>query len=147
MQRIAEIMTPGVRSIGPQDNVRQAAQLMQELNVGTLPVCEGPKLVGMLTDRDIVVRALPGGERPDAIQVGSIMSTGVQTCFDDQQVDEVLEQMGDSQLRRIPVLDRRDNSLIGIVSLGDMATMHSAGIDHTLANISTPSEPQRPAAG
>jgi CBS-domain-containing membrane protein len=72
------------------------------------------------------------------------MSGDLRWCFEDQSVDEVLQEMGDVQIRRVPVIDRKNHSLIGIVSLGDMATKHSAGITHTLERISTPAEPDRP---
>jgi CBS domain-containing protein len=100
--------------------------------------------VGLLTDRDIVVRAVAAGLSPSEAMVGEAMSVNVHRCFIDQPVDEVLEMMDDLQIRRLPVCDRDTGNLIGIVSLGDMATKHSAGIDHTLENISYPSEPDRP---
>jgi CBS domain-containing protein len=144
MQTIAEIMSLDVVSMSPRDTLRRAAELMDELNVGAIPVCDENSLVGMITDRDITVRATSAGQAPDDVQVGDVMSVNVRTCYDNQPVDEVLEQMGDSQLRRIPVLDHRTEELVGIVSLGDMATEHSAGVDRTLENISTPSQPDRP---
>jgi len=144
MQRIAEVMTRDVRSISPQETIRRAAQMMDELNVGALPVCDGQKLVGMVTDRDITVRAVAAGQSPDAAHVADVMSDQVRWCFDDQTVDEVMQQMGDSQIRRVPVVDHDTQELIGIVSLGDMATKHSAQVDRTLEEISSPAEPNRP---
>jgi CBS domain-containing protein len=146
MQTISEVMTRDVRSISPEETVRQAAQLMDELNVGAIPVCDGDRLVGMITDRDITVRSTAAGQDPKSTRVGDVMSTDVRTCFSHQQVDEVLGEMGDVQIRRVPVIDQQTQALVGIVSLGDMATKHSAGIDHTLAEISSPSEPDRPQA-
>lgn len=144
MQRIFEVMTPDVKSISPQETVRRAAQLMDELNVGALPVCDGEKLVGMITDRDITVRATAAGQGPDDAHVADIMSGKVRWCFDDQTVDEVMQQMGDTQIRRVPVVDHDTHQLVGIVSLGDFATKHSAQVDRTLEKISTPAEPSRP---
>lgn len=144
MQRIAEVMTRDVRSVSPQETIRRAAQLMDELNVGALPVCDGRKLVGMVTDRDITVRAVAAGQSPDAAHVEDVMTGSVRWCFDDQTVDEVMQQMGDSQIRRVPVVDHDTKELVGIVSLGDFATKHSAQVDRTLEEISSPSEPDRP---
>jgi CBS domain-containing protein len=116
---------------------------MDELNIGAIPVCEGAKLVGMITDRDITVRSTAAGQPPETTHVADVMSADVRTCFSHQTVDEVLGQMGEVQIRRMPVLDK-NGALVGIVSLGDMATRHSAGIDRALEEISEPSEPDRP---
>ncbi|HYD95473.1 MAG TPA: CBS domain-containing protein [Noviherbaspirillum sp.] len=144
MQRIAEVMTRDVTSVSPNETVRRAAQLMDELNVGALPVCEGSKLVGIVTDRDITIRAVAAGQAPESAHVMDVMSGDVRCCFDDQTVDEVMQDMGDSQIRRVPVVDHDTRELIGIVSLGDLATKHSAQVDRTLEEISTPAEPARP---
>lgn len=143
MQTIQDVMTRDVRTISPQDNVQRAAQMMDELNVGAIPVCDGDKLVGMITDRDITVRSTAAGQAPQSTRVADVMSTDVRTCTSNQTVDEVLGQMGDVQIRRVPVLDEQSHRMIGIVSLGDMATKHSAGIDHALDEISSPSAPDR----
>ncbi|WP_337367513.1 CBS domain-containing protein [Noviherbaspirillum denitrificans] len=118
--------------------------MMDELNVGALPVCDGRKLVGMVTDRDITVRAVAAGQAPDSAHVEDVMTGSVRWCFDDQTVDEVMQQMGDTQIRRVPVVDHDSKELIGIVSLGDLATKHSAQVDRTLEEISTPSQSDRP---
>jgi CBS domain-containing protein len=107
-------------------------------------VCDGDQLVGMITDRDITVRSTAAGQAPNSTRVQDVMSTDVRTCTPNQTVDEVLGQMGDVQIRRVPVLDEQSHRVIGIVSLGDMAAKHSAGIDHTLEEISTPAAPDRP---
>lgn len=142
MQAISEIMTRDVTVISPQDNVQRAAQMMRDWNVGALPVCDGKRLVGMITDRDIAIRATAGGQTPDQIRVDQVMSPDVLWCFDDQTVGEVLQHMGDAQIRRIPVVNR-NKELVGMVSLGDVATRHPASTDDTLEDISTPSEPNR----
>jgi CBS domain-containing protein len=144
MQTIKDVMTRDVQSISPEETVRRAAELMDELNVGAIPVCDGDKLVGMITDRDITVRSTAAGQAPGSTRVGDVMSVDVRTCYSSQTVDEVLGQMGDVQIRRVPVVDQASHRLVGIVSLGDMATKHSAGIDHALEEISEPSEPDRP---
>ncbi len=144
MQRIGEIMTRDVMTISPQETIRRAAQMMDELNVGAIPVCNGAKLVGMITDRDIIVRAIAAGSAPETTSVGDIMSADVHWCYENQLVDEVMEEMRDVQIRRIPVMDHSTQNMVGIVSLGDLATRHSAEVDRTLEKISTPSEPDRP---
>lgn len=143
MQTIRDVMTPDVQTISPQETVQRAAQLMDELNVGAVPVCDGDKLVGMITDRDITVRSTAAGQPPSSTCVADVMSTDVRTCFSNQTVDEVLGQMGDVQIRRVPVIDQESHQLVGIVSLGDMATRHSASVDRALDEISSPSEPDR----
>ncbi|MBD8532571.1 MULTISPECIES: CBS domain-containing protein [unclassified Massilia] len=146
MQTIQDIMTRDVQTISPQDTVQRAAQLMDELNVGAIPVLDGDQLVGMITDRDITVRSVAVGQNPTSTQVADVMSTDVRTCTADQSVDDVLDTMGDVQIRRIPVLDAQ-SKVIGIVSLGDVATRHAADVDLTLDEISTPSEPDRSTTG
>ncbi|WP_312550511.1 CBS domain-containing protein [Massilia sp.] len=143
MQTIQDVMTRDVETISPQEAVQRAAQMMDELNVGAIPVLDGGKLVGMITDRDITVRSVAAGQAPGSTRVGDVMSTDVRTCTTRQTVDEVLGQMGDVQIRRVPVIDEDSQEVVGIVSLGDMATKHSAQIDRTLDEISTPSEPDR----
>lgn len=144
MQLISEIMTRDVMTVSPQETIQRAAQMMDELNVGAIPVCDGQRLVGMVTDRDITIRGIAAGLSPVDNAIGEIMSTELHWCFEDQPVDEVMEQMRDVQIRRIPVVDHNTKNLIGIVSLGDIATKHSAEVDRTLEIISTPSAPDRP---
>ena len=157
MQMISEVMTRQVQFVTPQETVRRAAQMMDELNVGALPVCEGDRLVGVVTDRDITVRATSAGIAPDDAVVDDVMSTDVRWCFEDQPVDEVLRQMADTQIRRVPVITHDDaHRLVGIVSLGDIATKSGDGtrkqdIGQTVEKVSSPSEPdlasQRNASG
>ncbi|MET0982005.1 MAG: CBS domain-containing protein [Telluria sp.] len=144
MQTIQDVMTRDVQTISPQETVQRAAQLMDELNVGAIPVTDGGKLVGMITDRDITVRSVAVGQNPGTTKVTDVMSTDVRTCTMDQSVQDVLDQMADVQIRRIPVLDDA-GQIVGIVSLGDVATKHSADVDRTLDEISSPSEPDRSA--
>jgi len=142
MRTIADIMTRDVQTISTQETVQRAAQLMDELNVGTIPVLDGDKLVGMITDRDITVRSVAAGQDPRSTKVTDVMSTDVRTCTEDQSIDDVLATMGDVQIRRIPVLDAQ-SKVIGIVSLGDVATSDAADVDQALDEISSPSEPDR----
>lgn len=140
MSTIADIMSTPVRTIQPQESLRRAAQYMQELDVGALPVCDGERLLGMLTDRDITVRGLADGLNPDQACVSDIMSPEVETCTADQDTDDAKRLMGAKQLRRLPVIDK-DGRLVGIVSLGDLATRESGHIDQALREISEPGSP------
>ncbi|HZW14413.1 MAG TPA: CBS domain-containing protein [Noviherbaspirillum sp.] len=143
--RISEVMTRDVTLISPTDTIQHAAKMMADWNVGVLPVCEGKALKGVLTDRDIAVRAVPSGKPPADIEVHDVMSTNIFWCFDDQSVGEALQQMGDMQIRRIPVVNH-SMEIVGIVSLGDLATRHKADVEDALEKISTPSEPARQGA-
>lgn len=117
--KIRDVMTPDVRTIGPTATIRQAAQLMAETDVGVLPVANNERLLGILTDRDIAVRAVAAGRGPDT-SVQDAMSGEIRYCFEDDEVQHVCENMAEQQLRRLPVVDR-DKNLVGIVSLSDLA--------------------------
>lgn len=138
MSKIADIMSTDVRTVQPQDSLRRAAQCMQELDVGALPVCDGERLLGMVTDRDIAVRAIADGLNPDEACVSDIMTPDVAFCTADQDAEEAKRLMGARQVRRLPVID--DNRrLVGIVSLGDLATRQTGHIDRAVREISEPS--------
>jgi len=137
---VAEIMTTDVQVVAPDDTLQRAAQLMDQLNVGSLPVCSDGHLLGMVTDRDITVRGTAVGSAPDQACVSDVMSHGTEWCTVDQDVKEVLRLMGDAQVRRMPVVNV-DRELVGIVSLGDIATKDPAPVDEAMREISTPSEP------
>jgi CBS domain-containing protein len=143
MQTIQDIMTRDAQTISSQETIQRAAQLMDELNVGAIPVLDGDKLVGMITDRDITVRSVAVGQDPRSTKVTDVMSTDVRTCTPGQSIEEVLSQMGDVQIRRVPVVDEQSGKVIGIVSLGDVATSDAADVDAALDEISSPSEPDR----
>ena len=115
--KVNEAMTRDVRVASPDETVQHAAQLMATLDAGVLPVGENDRLVGMITDRDIAIRGVAEGKGPEA-KVRDVMTEEVKYCFDDQDVDEVIQNMGDIQVRRLPVLNR-DKRLVGILSLGD----------------------------
>jgi CBS domain-containing protein len=137
MSRIADIMSTDVRTIQPQESLRRAAQCMQELDVGALPVHDGERLLGMLTDRDIVIRGIAGGLNPDQSCVSDIMTAQVEYCTTEQDGDEVKAMMGARQVRRLPVLDGH-RRLVGIVSLGDLAVRETGHIDRAVREISQP---------
>lgn len=142
MCAISEVMTRDVETIAPEASIQDAARLMSELNVGALPVCDGEALVGMITDRDITLRATASGRAPRSTAVAEIMTEASACCSENDSVDEVLKKMGEAQVRRIPVVDARSN-LVGIVSLGDLATRQPVSTDETLGNVSQPSAPTR----
>jgi CBS domain-containing protein len=144
MNQISDIMTRDVRCVAPNDPLQRAAKTMEELDVGALPVWDGQNLVGMVTDRDITIRGVAGGKPVDSTPVSEVMSADVQCCFEDDQIDEVMEKMQGAQIRRVPVMDRQ-NRLVGMVSLGDLATKAAAEdeVRDTLESISQPSEPNR----
>jgi CBS domain-containing protein len=137
MSRIADIMSTDVRTIQPQESLRRAAQCMQELDVGALPVCDGERLLGMLTDRDIVVRAIADGLDPDQACVSDVMSPDLEYCTADQDTEDAKRLMGARQLRRLPIIDA-NRKLVGIVSLGDLAVRDTGHIDDALRDISEP---------
>ena len=145
MARISEVMTRGVQVVRPDETLQRAAQLMDELNVGALPVCDGDALVGMITDRDITVRATAVGMQPSEHRVHEVMTEQTRWCTEDQSTEEVMKQMGDVQIRRLPVLNDK-RQIVGIVSLGDLAVRQGGHIDSVLREVSQPSQPDRSAA-
>lgn len=118
--QIKDLMTRDVELIGPTAMIKDASRMMRDNDIGALPVANGDRLVGMLTDRDIVVRAVADGKDPGETPVSEVMSERVLYCFDDQSTEEVAENMGGNQIRRLPVLNR-DKRLVGIVSVGDLS--------------------------
>jgi CBS domain-containing protein len=141
MNKVSDVMTRHPRTLSPSDTVVVAAMAMDELDVGSIPVCQGDQLVGIVTDRDIVVRGLAQGRLPTNIALNDVMTTDVHCCFEDQSIDEVLDQMSDAQIRRVPVLDH-ERHLVGMLSLGDLAVKtDGVGAGQALEVISEPSEP------
>ena len=136
MQTIAEVMTTDVEVVRPEETLRDAARAMADLDVGSLPVCDGRRMIGMVTDRDITIRGVAEGKGPDA-PIRDVMTDDVVWCTDTDSVDEVLQQMSDAQVRRIPVVDK-DRQLVGIVALGDIALEEDDDVDETLRDISMP---------
>lgn len=142
MTTAAEVMTRDVAVISPSDSIRLAAQMMDELGVGSLPVCDGRRIIGIITDRDITTRATSAGHTPDATRVSEAMTEDIRYCFEDDPIEDLERTMSEVQIRRIPVVDRNKN-LVGIVSLGDLATKEVRGVRNTLQEISEPSAPDR----
>jgi CBS domain-containing protein len=141
MTQVSDVMTRGVRTLSPQDTMRLAAQAMDELDVGSIPVCDGKRLVGMVTDRDIIARGIARGLPPESTPLKDVMSAPVQWCFEDESVDEATELMRDHAIRRLPVVDH-EKRLVGMLSLGDVAA--KGGGDEAADALSDISEPARP---
>jgi CBS domain-containing protein len=118
--QVREIMTRDVKLLTPRDSIREAAIRMRDEDIGSLPVTDGDRLIGVVTDRDLVVRALAEGQDPDT-PIGQAMTERVLYCFDDEPVESVAENMARNQIRRLPVVTR-EKRLCGIVALGDIAT-------------------------
>lgn len=137
--QVYEAMTPDVVSVGPEATLMEAAQAMRNLDVGPLPVCEGARLVGMITDRDITIRATAQGQDPRTTKVREIMTPEVVCCLETDEVSRVAQVMQEAQLRRLLVVSG-EGRLVGIVSLGDLAVQ--AGDDkltgETLERVSEP---------
>jgi CBS domain-containing protein len=132
----------------PQDTLADAAKVMDELNVGVVPVCDGDRLCGMVTDRDIVVRGIARDADPKACKLADVMSGHVRTARQDDDVDDVLSEMASSQIRRMPVVDAQDK-LVGILSIGDIAAKSpedEEDVAMSLGDISSPAEPDRSGA-
>jgi CBS domain-containing protein len=146
MQHVKDLMTRGVRSMSPQDTVLLAAQTMEELNVGALPIVEDARVMGVVTDRDIVLRGVALELPMATTTLSEVMTEQVECVFEDEALEEVIAKMQASQIRRLPVLDDA-RRLVGMLSLGDLATKadpEAAGF--TLAEISEPARPGRAGA-
>ena len=136
--KIHEIMTHEACCVGPEDSLVQAAGVMRQLDVGAVPVCDHDKLSGMLTDRDIAVRAVADALDPRETRVREVMTPGIVYVFDDDDVDDALRIMEENQVRRLPVMSR-DKRLVGMVSLGDVSVRASAGLSgEALREVSQP---------
>ena len=135
--KVSKIMSRDVNLLNPDQTICVAASLMAEIDAGALPVGENDRLVGMITDRDIVVRAVAQGRSADT-KVAAVMSKEVLYCFDTDEIDDVARNMGKARVRRLPVVNR-DKRLVGIVSLGDLARNDDAtNIGQTVTRVSTP---------
>ncbi|HVL59219.1 MAG TPA: CBS domain-containing protein [Burkholderiaceae bacterium] len=141
--RVRELMTRDVQTVSADDTLQHAAELMKQLDVGVLPVCDGDRLRGIVTDRDIAVRAVAQGQDPATATVSQAMTSQVHWCDQDDPIDAVLERMRNLQVRRIPVLDR-DRRLVGIVALADVALRQGASVaEPALQDISQPTRSSR----
>ncbi len=118
--KLSEIMTTNPRYIGPEENLQEAARQMRDLDVGMLPVGDGVKLKGAITDRDIVIRAVAEGTDPKSLTVADVMTPEITYLFEDQDCEEAVKVMEEKQIRRLVILNR-DKDMVGIVALADLA--------------------------
>jgi CBS domain-containing protein len=141
--QLNQVMTREVEVMRPGSTIREAAQRMKDLDVGMFPVCDGERLVGAITDRDIAIRATADG-RDAETTVDEVMTKQIDYCFEDQETEEAVDLMNANQIRRLPILNR-DKRLVGIVSLGDLATRAEDPIlsAEALQGISEPCKPAR----
>ena len=136
--QIREVMTEQVRTVRPDTALPEVARIMRDEDIGAVPVADNDRLVGMVTDRDIVVRAVAEGE-VERQTAGEVMSPKIACCREDDSVDDVLRNMGEQQVRRLPVVDG-EMHVVGIVSLGDLSrTARPSEAGESLADISSPS--------
>jgi CBS domain-containing protein len=133
--RVSDVMTRNPQVVSPDETVARVAQLMKTHDVGAIPVCDGTRLVGMVTDRDITIRIIAEAKKPDQAKARDAMTAKVHWCYEDDEVENVLEKMGDLQVRRIPVVDR-DKHLVGIVALGDLSRHDAGDVQDALEEIS-----------
>lgn len=141
MKHLSQIMTKEPAYLTDQETVRRAAELMADLDVGELPICDGRRLVGVVTDRDITVRCTAKGVAPEKASVREAMSEHPVWCYEDDSVEDARSKMENNGIRRVIVVDR-DKQLVGVVSLGDVAVKAGSGGD-TLASVSQPARPAR----
>ena len=135
--RVSEAMSREVRLAAPGQSIRDVAKIMAEIDAGSMPVGENDRLVGMITDRDIAIRAVALGKGPDT-PVRDVMSTDqVLYCFEDEELEHVAKNMGDEQVRRLPVVNR-DKRLVGIVSLGDVSQKEKRAAAKAVSGVSRP---------
>lgn len=139
--KVRDVMTKSITSIPPEATIKDAAQIMQQQNVGSVPVVDANGLVGIVTDRDIVVRNIASGQDPMSTPVKNVMTSQVTTVTPEEDVQKITQIMSSRQIRRIPVVE--DQQLVGMVSLGDVATTGKTDMEasEALAEISKPSKP------
>ena len=140
--KVKDVMTRNVAYINPASTVVEAAQLMQKHNVGSVPVCDENGIIGIVTDRDIIVRNIAHGKDPHQTPVRDVMTSEVTSVDPETEIRDVFGIMSEKKIRRIPVVE--NNQLVGIVALGDVATSakQDVEISSTLADISSPSRPE-----
>lgn len=136
-RHVRDVMTSNPQTVGEKDNIREAARIMKSQDTGVVPVVDGKKIVGLITDRDIVVRGLAEGKNLENLNVNEIMTKSVRSVKETATIDEALDLMSSADIRRIPVVN--DNQeLVGIVSIGDISTSSTRDgkVGKTLESIS-----------
>ena len=145
--KLREIMSDHVEVIHPDDSLQTAAEKMRDRDIGFLPVCDGDRLIGVLTDRDLITRGLADGLESKALLGRDLVTSPAIYCFDDQSIEEAAKLMHDNQIRRLVVLSR-DKQMVGVVSLGDLAMTASDKLTgDVLQSVSEPVSASRPEPG
>jgi CBS domain-containing protein len=136
-RHIRDVMTPNPECVTEKDSIRDVARIMKDADTGVVPVVDGKKIIGLITDRDIVVRGLAEGKNLENVRVNELMTKSIRSVREDSSVDEALELMGSAEIRRVPVVNQNDE-LVGIVSLGDIASQanRDGKVGQTVENIS-----------
>ncbi|MDP4144424.1 MAG: CBS domain-containing protein [Bacillota bacterium] len=139
--KVKDLMTKSIASLNPEDTIEQAAHLMKQYDIGSIPVCSGEKVIGIITDRDITLRSVAEGENVKKQTVREIMTSNPVTCSPDTDIHDATRIMSERQIRRIPIVDQ--DKLIGMLSLGDVAVNSGLGRDaeNALSDISEPCVP------
>ncbi|MBC8062033.1 MAG: CBS domain-containing protein [Clostridiaceae bacterium] len=139
--KIKELMTKSVATLNENDTVEQAARLMKEHNIGSIPICKGEQVIGIITDRDIALRSVAEGENFKSQSVRTIMTSNPVLGHPEMDVQDATRVMSERQIRRLPIVD--NNNLVGMVSLGDIAVESNlrANAESALQNISEPCTP------
>jgi CBS domain-containing protein len=132
--KVAQAMSRDVRVANPNETIREVASSMAQIDAGAIPVGENDRLVGMITDRDIAVRAVAAGKGPDT-PVREVMTQDVKYCFDDEDLNHVAKNMAEQRVRRLPVVNR-DKRLVGILSVGDIALKQKKAATEALSGVS-----------
>ena len=135
--RVSEAMTREVRVASPGQSIRDVAKIMDEINAGSMPVGDNDRLVGMITDRDIAIRAVALGKGPDTPVRDVMSSEQVLYCYEDEEVDHVARNMANEQVRRLPVVNR-EKRLVGIISFGDVAQKETRAASRTAKGVTKP---------
>ena len=125
-KKVQDIMTRGVETAGPEDSLQEAARKMRLQDIGFLPVCDGERLIGTLTDRDITIKGTAEGKDPKKTRVKDVAEKDVVWCYADDDVDDAAKKMQHEKVRRIMVIDRDSRRLVGVASVGDLATRASS---------------------
>ena len=123
-RHVRDVMTPNPECVSERDSIRDVARIMKEQDTGVVPVVDGKRIIGLITDRDIVVRGIAEGRDVSSVKVNEIMTKSVRSVKEDTPLNEVLDLMSSAEIRRVPVVNG-NNELVGIVSLGDIATNSS----------------------
>lgn len=136
-QQIRDVMTANPTTVSEKNTIRDAAQIMKKEDTGIVPVVDGRKIIGLVTDRDIVVRLVAEGRNPSEVRVDEVMTKNVRSLTEDSTVDEALSLMSSAEVRRLPVVNAKDE-LVGIVSIGDISveTNRDGKVGQALEDIS-----------